>query len=251
MSLTATSRIAVVRDLALRLTDHLVAGRRADRPHGKRHVHGRRSGSGAGALPEPAHSSAPSSRAHGPPSQRLDGADRRPRHQCHRAQPGLHPGRSALDPARARHRAGLPRVRAAGRIGPGRDAQRPKTPPANICARCARQASRSIILGCTHFPFLLPALHRAVRRIGDADFRPRFVDPSEEAVRVRRAAFCPRGFGAHLRPIAFAASGDPEEFRRYASALLGEPLPPVLPLSCDRLNACRFGYNTAGTISPI
>ncbi len=87
---------------------------------------------------------------------------------------------------------------------------------------------QSIILGCTHFPFLLPALHRAIRRMGDAGFRPTFVDPSEEAARVAAALF-PQWEPSDA-PVHFAASGDPESFRRHASALLGEPIGPVLPL---------------------
>jgi len=85
---------------------------------------------------------------------------------------------------------------------------------------------QSIILGCTHFPFLLPALHRAIRRMGDASFRPTFVDPSEEAVRVA-AALLPRSEPSDA-PVHFAASGDPESFCRHASALLGEPISSVV-----------------------
>lgn len=87
---------------------------------------------------------------------------------------------------------------------------------------------QSIILGCTHFPFLLPALHRAIRRMGDTGFRPTFVDPSEESVREAVLLFTPSG--PSDAPIRFAASGDPEDFRRHASVLLGEPVPPVLSL---------------------
>ncbi len=87
---------------------------------------------------------------------------------------------------------------------------------------------QSIILGCTHFPFLLPALQRAIRSIGDAHFRPTFVDPSEEAVRAALPLFTfPETSDA---PVHFAASGDPEDFRSHASALLGVPIPSVLPL---------------------
>lgn len=86
-----------------------------------------------------------------------------------------------------------------------------------------------IILGCTHFPFLLPALHKAVRRLNDPAFRPVFVDPSEEAVRHAVSAL-PAPDAPREPQIAFAASGDPREFRRYASALLGEAVPPVASL---------------------
>ena len=91
-----------------------------------------------------------------------------------------------------------------------------------------RQAGvESIVLGCTHFPFLLPALQRTVQRLGDPSFRPTFVDPSEEAVRVAVTVFQPSSLEGQIH---FAASGDPESFRRYASLLLGHSLPPVLPL---------------------
>lgn len=99
---------------------------------------------------------------------------------------------------------------------------------------CAAGA-RVIVLGCTHFPFLLPALRRAARRLGDSSFAPLFVDPSEEAV--RRALLLLPHSPSSAAPIAsdaprvsFAASGDPEDFRRHASALLGYPLPPVAAL---------------------
>ena len=87
---------------------------------------------------------------------------------------------------------------------------------------------QSIILGCTHFPFLLPALHRAIRKLGDVSFRPIFVDPSEEAVRAAAPLFSPPQ--SSNASVYFASSGDPDDFRRHASALLGEPVPPVLPL---------------------
>lgn len=87
---------------------------------------------------------------------------------------------------------------------------------------------QSIILGCTHFPFLLPVLHRAIRRMGDTGFRPAFIDPSEEAVREAARLLTPSE--PSDVPVHFAASGDPEDFRRHASVLLDEPVPPVLSL---------------------
>lgn len=133
----------------------------------------------------------------------------------------------ALDPARRVVEQGCPR------FVPLVETGRAETPEAEEAAREYLEPLRaahvqSIILGCTHFPFLLPALHRAIRRTGDANFRPAFVDPSEEAVRVALPLFSPSEVSGGA--VHFAASGDPEEFRRYASALLGEPIPPVLPL---------------------
>ncbi len=87
----------------------------------------------------------------------------------------------------------------------------------------------TIILGCTHFPFLLPSLHHAIYQMGDPSFRPAFVDPSEEAVRVAASLIAvPECANA---PIHFAATGAPEAFRCYASALLGETIASVQPLT--------------------
>ena len=87
----------------------------------------------------------------------------------------------------------------------------------------------SIILGCTHFPFLLNALHHAVSRIGDPDFQPNFVDPAAAAVRdaLPHLTLSSSAPGT----VSFAASGDPEEFRGFASRLLGFPIDFVAPLA--------------------
>ena len=85
---------------------------------------------------------------------------------------------------------------------------------------------QSVILGCTHFPFLLPALHRAICRIGDPEFRPRFVDPSAEAVR-DAARFLPISSSLLIGPSSFAATSDPDLFQRHASELLGETISSV------------------------
>ncbi len=88
-----------------------------------------------------------------------------------------------------------------------------------------RAGVQSIILGCTHFPFLLPSLRRAVHCIGDPAFRPLFVDPSEEAVR-QALLLLPAGSPTDSA-VHFAASADPESFRRFASLLMGEPIQAV------------------------
>lgn len=100
--------------------------------------------------------------------------------------------------------------------------------------------TQTIILGCTHFPFLLPALRSAVARLGDPHFQPVFVDPSEAAVRAALAQMPPSAFPEHPRgSVSFAASGDPEDFRRFASLLLGAPIASVAPL------ALGMAYRTA------
>ncbi len=92
--------------------------------------------------------------------------------------------------------------------------------------------TQTIILGCTHFPFLLPALQCAIAKIGDPHFQPAFVDPSEAAVRAALAFLPPSAFPeSSAGVITFAASGDPEDFRRFASLLLGAPIASVAPLA--------------------
>lgn len=88
---------------------------------------------------------------------------------------------------------------------------------------------QAVILGCTHFPFLLPALHRAAWQMGDASFQPQFIDPSEAAVRLALPLL---PSGAHgIGAVSFAATGDPEAFRRFASLLLNTPIESVAPLT--------------------
>lgn len=88
---------------------------------------------------------------------------------------------------------------------------------------------QSIILGCTHFPFLSSALHHAVSQIGAPDFQPQFVDPA--AVAVCEALPLLKLASGGLGAVAFAATGDPEDFRCFASRLLGTPIDFVAPLA--------------------
>ena len=91
--------------------------------------------------------------------------------------------------------------------------------------------TQTIILGCTHFPFLLSALRHAVAQIGDPGFDPVFVDPSEAAVRAA-LALLPSTFQEQpAGAVHFAASGVPEDFRRFASLLLGTQVSCVAPLA--------------------
>ena len=133
----------------------------------------------------------------------------------------------ALDPNRRVIEQGCPR------FVPLVESGRTETEDAEDAAREYLEPLRaanvqSIILGCTHFPFLLPALHRAIEGMADPGFRPTFVDPSEEAVHVAASLFA--ASETSDAPVHFAASGDPEDFRHHASALLGEQITSVLPL---------------------
>ena len=89
--------------------------------------------------------------------------------------------------------------------------------------------AQSIILGCTHFPFLLNALHHAVSQIGDPAFRPHFVDPAAAAVRDALPHLTLPS--SALGTVSFAATGGPEAFRGFASRLLGFPIDFVAPLA--------------------
>ena len=139
----------------------------------------------------------------------------------------------SLDPTRAVIEQGCPR------FVPLVESGLAGTPDAVAAAReyllpLMRAGVQTIILGCTHFPFLLPALHDALGAVPD---RPVFVDPAEEAVReaatVLSAAglLAPSGATPTLR---FADTGDPAVFARFAALLLGHPLPPVAPLHLPR-----------------
>ena len=92
---------------------------------------------------------------------------------------------------------------------------------------------QSIILGCTHFPFLLAALHHAVTEIGDPNFQPVFVDPSEASVRMALPLLPAPVPVNHQAPgaVHFAATSAPEDFCRFASLLLGTSIAFVAPLT--------------------
>lgn len=134
----------------------------------------------------------------------------------------------ALDPARLVIEQGCPRF--VPLVESGQSESRAAEDAACEALAPLREAGvQSIILGCTHFPFLLPALHRAVRRFGDKGFRPLFVDPSEETVRAALPRLSVANASVTGAPgsIRFAATGDPLAFGRHASALLGEPVGEV------------------------
>jgi glutamate racemase len=89
---------------------------------------------------------------------------------------------------------------------------------------------QSIVLGCTHFPFLLPALRDALSAV---PVRPVFVDPAEESVRQASVLLSAAGLLAppNAHPsLHFAATGDPADFACQAERLLGHSLPPCAHL---------------------
>lgn len=90
--------------------------------------------------------------------------------------------------------------------------------------------AETIILGCTHFPFLLHALQKAAATFTGDGFYPVYVDPAAEAVREAASLLAKRGLlsKSNTRPtIEFFSTSNPEAFGHYAAKLLGYALPPV------------------------
>lgn len=96
-------------------------------------------------------------------------------------------------------------------------------------APLAAKQCETIILGCTHYPFLIGSLSRAAAEL----FRkqPVFVDPALETARMVAETLHAAGLRASERAGApkhrFFASGDPERFRASAPALLGSRVEQV------------------------
>jgi len=89
---------------------------------------------------------------------------------------------------------------------------------------------QTIILGCTHFPFLLPALQKAAATFAGDGFFPQYVDPAAEVVREAAALLAERGLLASpdtVPALQFASTANPETFGCHAAALLGHDLPPA------------------------
>jgi len=85
----------------------------------------------------------------------------------------------------------------------------------------------AVILGCTHFPFLLQSLAEALKRMGTEN-APIFVDPAVDAVADAAAAL---GIDVSKRtPVGrtdFFCTGNPVLFAENASLLLGTPVKDV------------------------
>jgi len=85
----------------------------------------------------------------------------------------------------------------------------------------------AIILGCTHFPFLIESLHAALERMG-TEHRPVFVDPAVDAVKDAGTAL---GIDMSKKtPVGrtdFFCTGNPQLFAENASLLLGTQVTDV------------------------
>ncbi len=105
------------------------------------------------------------------------------------------------------------------------EADRTETAEAEECAREYLESARAphharvVILGCTHYPFLLPVLAKA------AGPGVVFVDPAGETVRELSCLLAAQGLtaerGEAAPPHTFYATGDPAAFATGAHAFLG------------------------------
>lgn len=112
---------------------------------------------------------------------------------------------------------------------------RGETPEATDAAReylapLQKAGVQTIILGCTHFPFLLPALQKAAHAFVHGGFQPVYVDPAAEVVRQAAVLLAERGLTpptGSAPTLHFASTAAPATFGGHAAALLGYALPSV------------------------
>lgn len=85
------------------------------------------------------------------------------------------------------------------------------------------QGIDSLVLGCTHYPFLLPVIKRAVGP------EVKIINPAKETVSRARQALEAKGLinEGVIPEYTFYTSGDPEKFRMLAGILLGREIGPV------------------------
>lgn len=79
---------------------------------------------------------------------------------------------------------------------------------------------QAVVLGCTHYPFLRPAIARTAPNV-------QIIDPAEETVRELHNILEERGITAHNEEAAehiFYASGDMDGFARLGSSFLGKDI---------------------------
>lgn len=100
----------------------------------------------------------------------------------------------------------------------------------------------TLVLGCTHFPLLAPAIGQVMGH------RVRLISSAEETARevaetlARRQQLSPAGPAGHV----FFTTGDPDEFARLGSRVFGSDLGAVGTVSLEELEeagAARIAHN--------
>ena len=91
----------------------------------------------------------------------------------------------------------------------------------------SRAGCDTIILGCTHYPFLIDALTHEARDLFPAERAPRFIDPAVETVREAAALLGECGLMANSDSIGrnrYFTSGERDFVAGHIAAFLGEPI---------------------------
>jgi glutamate racemase len=92
----------------------------------------------------------------------------------------------------------------------------------------------TLVLGCTHFPLLAPAIRQVMGR------QVRIISSAEETARDVAATMKARRTGAPSGNVArhrFVTTGDPDEFARLGSRVLGSPITKARHLDVAELEA--------------
>jgi glutamate racemase len=84
----------------------------------------------------------------------------------------------------------------------------------------AKNQINTIILGCTHYPFLLPVLERVSSQLFENS--PLFIDPAVEAIRLLEHRLPDIGYGGCIEESLFLTTGDITAFKRQLPFFLGK-----------------------------
>ncbi len=93
----------------------------------------------------------------------------------------------------------------------------------------SRATCDSVILGCTHYPFLINAIAHEARDLFPMDAQPTFIDPASETARAASVLLSSRGLTAPERVPGhrYCTSGDPARFAEQGPVFLGQPVGKV------------------------
>ena len=106
-----------------------------------------------------------------------------------------------------------------------------------------RNGIDTLVLGCTHFPLLAPAIQQVVGH------RVRLISSAEETARevaatlVARDRLAPDGL---TRTEVFATTGDADEFRALGARVLGRPIARAVHVPVEELEALEVGTSSGG-----
>jgi len=100
----------------------------------------------------------------------------------------------------------------------------------------SRASCDTIVLGCTHYPFLIDTLTQEAADLFPAGRMPRFIDPAGETVREAAALLAERKIAAPSTTIPrhrYCTSGDRGKFALQGPVFLGGPIDHVIHVDLD------------------